>query len=245
MSRTKLVDKTGAPYDADNPIPMTLPAGSIIVSGDLDVRPLDATTDTINVAMDGVIVDETHPLAMMVPGHVAVEGGNTEDVIVSLDSEQVSLAETYEGGTAVDATPPKGIVAMMIKGGYYVPINDLGNSLPVVMIPPNPISAIIANGESVSSAIDIAGAISLGIEMPAAFTGTTLTFLGSSTVDGTYKPIMSMGYEVSTPCAANQIVSLGEFLPHLSMCRYIKIRSGTGASPTAEAAERQLYVIVK
>jgi hypothetical protein len=87
------------------------------------------------------------------------------------------------------------------------------------------VTATIANGATVSGAVDLGAATVTGIQMPAAFTGTTLTFQVSA--DGsTYVPLydssgtlQSMTVAVSCGYSLNPTVFAG--------WPYLKVVSGS------------------
>ena len=54
---------------------------------------------------------------------------------------------------------------------------------------------IIANGSSLSAALNASGRVLVGIYMPAAWTTAGLAFEGALTEDGTYVPIQTAGAE--------------------------------------------------
>jgi hypothetical protein len=87
----------------------------------------------------------------------------------------------------------------------------------------------IANGAALSAAIDVAGCSIQGVLLPAVWTAAVMTFAVS--FDGiTYFPLFdSSGAEVSYTVVAGHAV----FFPTYNwrMVRYLKIRSGTSASP--------------
>lgn len=104
----------------------------------------------------------------------------------------------------------------------------------------------ITNGQSLSGEVDLGGACLLAIELPAAFTGTVLTFQASRAPGGTFKNVYDdSGSEVSVAVGAGRMVSIDTAALMLAPYRYIKVRSGTSASPTVEGADRILYVIEK
>lgn len=242
MTRVKVITSDGAHISTENPLPVSFGTGTISVEN-VNMA-LTAATDSvavepgvadINVSLDGELVTLD----------------NTADIKVTLDSEPIDAVFSYEGGTAVGENPPHGVPAMIIKGGYIVPINDLGNDLPVTLGgetistvgTPAIIGPItIALGASVSDEIDLGGATCMMIEMPDAFTGTVLTFQASRTSGGTFKDVKdSAKSEVQVTIEPNEMCIVDKLAPS----RYIKIRSGTSAIPTAEEAERILYVITK
>lgn len=90
-------------------------------------------------------------------------------------------------------------------------------------------SVTIANGAALSNAIDILGTSLQGVLLPAVWTAAAMTFAVS--FDGiTYFPLFdSTGAEVSYTVVQGHAV----FFPTYNwrMVRYLKIRSGTLASP--------------
>ncbi len=104
----------------------------------------------------------------------------------------------------------------------------------------------IANGQSLSDAVEIGTNALGGIYMPAAFTGTVLTFQVALTLAGTYQNLYDdSGTEVSATVAAGRGVSLDFAALKIGQWRFLKIRSGTSAAPTAEGGERAIYFATK
>lgn len=100
-------------------------------------------------------------------------------------------------------------------------------------------TATIASAASLSGPVCVGAGVPLAVQMPAAFTGAELTFQGS--VDGTtYQNVVDGGSEVSVTVAASQNVPLPASV--LAAFTFIKLRSGTAAVPTAEAADRTLII---
>jgi hypothetical protein len=93
--------------------------------------------------------------------------------------------------------------------------------------------ATIANGQTVSSAVDLGGTTLCGLMMPAAFTGVALTFQGS--IDGTNFAIVkgSDGNDLSLTVAAARYVKLNPV--DFYGLRHLKLVSGS-----AEAAARDI-----
>jgi hypothetical protein len=97
----------------------------------------------------------------------------------------------------------------------------------------------IASGQSVSSAIECKGQALVGIQLPAAFTGTTLTFEAS--IDGvTYQPV----YNTTSGTALSYTVAQGHYVAinpqDFLGVNYLKIVSGG-----TEAALRNFTVALK
>lgn len=101
------------------------------------------------------------------------------------------------------------------------------------------IPVAIANGQTVSAAIALAGLCLCGIHLPAAFTGTTLTFQASA--DGvTYTAVKS----TTSGTALSYTVAQGTFAAidpkDFQGINYLKIVSGT-----AEGGARTLNIAVR
>jgi len=105
---------------------------------------------------------------------------------------------------------------------------------------PDVATATIANGASLSGAVDCSAGRLGAIVMPASWTTANLTF--SSSVDGvTYNDKKdSVGNEYTVTAAASQFITLNpqDFLHD----RYIKIRSGTSGTPVNQGAARSITV---
>lgn len=101
----------------------------------------------------------------------------------------------------------------------------------------------IAQSASLSSAVDMRACTMARIIMPAAMTGTALTFQHSE--DGvTYTNLYdAFGSEVTITSAASRtiILSPGDWW----ILRFLKVRSGTSGTPTTEAAARTIKVICR
>ena len=110
----------------------------------------------------------------------------------------------------------------------------------------------IANAASLSDAQHLDEDV-IGFLMPAAFTGTALTFqaatatqgLAGALIEGTYANVHDdAGTELSVTVAASRFVKLtGAKLDALRGIGFLKIRSGTSGSPTNEAAARSVVAI--
>lgn len=105
-------------------------------------------------------------------------------------------------------------------------------------LPPHAITATIAASGDTSGAVQIRGLHLCGIQMPAAFTGTGVSFLASA--DGvTYQPAYdSGGTLISATVAASRYIALNPAA--LAGIEYLKVKSnGT------EAAERALVLMLR
>jgi hypothetical protein len=102
------------------------------------------------------------------------------------------------------------------------------------------VSAVaIANGQTSTAAIPTSGLSLVGVQLPAAFTGTTLTFTGS--VDGTtYQPV----YSTTSGTALSYTVAQGHYVAIDPVAfyglAYIKLVSGS-----AEGGARAFSVALK
>ncbi len=66
----------------------------------------------------------------------------------------------------------------------------------------------IANGVQSSAAIATGGLSLCGVKLPAALTGTSITFEMSETIDGTYVPVYNSAGAVTYTVAVNRYVSI-------------------------------------
>jgi hypothetical protein len=104
------------------------------------------------------------------------------------------------------------------------------------------LTATIANGASLSDAINTNGGRVAVIEMPAAWTAAPITFKGS--YDGTnyFDLYDDSGDEVYI--IANVTRRIHVDLSVLNQQKYIKVRSGTAVTPISQGAARTIMVEV-
>lgn len=103
--------------------------------------------------------------------------------------------------------------------------------------------ATIAAAASLSDAVDCGGGDILRISMPAAWTGDELTFQVEDG-DGVYRDLMmEWGVELGGWMEAGQSIETSVFL-QLQQINNIKLRSGTSGAPVAQAAEREIRLVV-
>lgn len=102
--------------------------------------------------------------------------------------------------------------------------------------------AVIANGASLSQAIDLGDLLLAGISIPASWTAADLTFKGS--VDGvTFQDLYdAAGTEVTADAAAARHIVLEP--AKFAGMRSVKIRSGTTGSPVTQGAARTLTAVL-
>lgn len=98
-------------------------------------------------------------------------------------------------------------------------------------------TATIANAATTSDEIDcIKNGPPAGLQMPAAFTGTTMTFTVATTSGGTFQALHKDGAAVSVTLANSLFIWLD---PAIFYCiKYIKLVSGS-----TEGAERSIEVV--
>jgi len=108
----------------------------------------------------------------------------------------------------------------------------VGNFLPAVNV-------TIASGQQSSSAIDCGGFSLVGIKLPAAFTGTALTFEVCDTIDGTYQPLYdSSNTLISYTVAQGRTYAIDP--KNFQGVQFLKVKSGT-----AEGAARTVVLSLK
>ena len=105
------------------------------------------------------------------------------------------------------------------------------------------VSGSIANGASLSGTYTFDTRTPVAIELPAALTGTALTFQ-LSTDNVTFKNLYDeFGTEVTVQVGTSRIVRL---VPaDWYFVKYLKVRSGTSGSPTAEGGDRTINFICR
>jgi hypothetical protein len=104
----------------------------------------------------------------------------------------------------------------------------------------------ILTGQSQSDAIDIEGFRLAAIDMGAAWTAANITVLAASELDGTYRPLHADGGgELVITAAASRIIGIDAGSGVLAAVRFIRLRSGTTATPVNQAATRTLRLILK
>lgn len=100
-------------------------------------------------------------------------------------------------------------------------------------------AATILSGQQESSVIQCGGFVLCGVKIPAAFTGTTLTFEMCDTVGGTYVPVNGVdGSAISYTVAQGNYYAIDP--KDFQGINFLKIKSGS-----AEGADRALVVSMK
>lgn len=104
-------------------------------------------------------------------------------------------------------------------------------------------TATIAAGTALSDAVDLTGVVVSGIYMSGAWTTATLSFQASPDGNTWYEIYEAGSSEYSASAAASTLIPLD--VPTMWSVRYLKVRSGSSASPTNQAAERVLTLVVR
>lgn len=110
---------------------------------------------------------------------------------------------------------------------------------------PDAVAAVIANGASLTAAIDLGNTRLSRIAIPASWTTANLTFVVS--YDGTtYNDLYdSSGTEVTATAAASRSISLHSLYALFQDVRWLKIRSGTSGTPVNQGGDRTLQLAVR
>lgn len=105
------------------------------------------------------------------------------------------------------------------------------------------INVTIADGNSLSDVVDLGDCAVSAVEVPAGFEGSALTFQAGSTTE-TSNLYDESGLEVNFTAGAGRYISLSN-LALLHGLRYLKVRSGTAASPSAQSGSitLKLYLV--
>ncbi len=104
----------------------------------------------------------------------------------------------------------------------------------------------IANGASLSGEVDLGGYALAAIQMPSAWTAANLTFQAATASGGTFQEVYDdLGNELTVQAAASRCIGIDSVAGALAPLRFIKIRSGTAATPVNQAADRTLTLILK
>lgn len=124
-----------------------------------------------------------------------------------------------------------------------IPEARTGNAQPVVKGQQAVIDCTIASGASLSAAVNLGEYRLTGIEIPATFGPTTLTFQAS--VNGTdwFNLYDASGTEKSVTVAVSRrvILSPADFYG----IQYLKVRGGTSGSPTTVGGDRVIKLIAE
>jgi hypothetical protein len=105
-----------------------------------------------------------------------------------------------------------------------------------------PVTTTIANGASLSGAVDLGIYRGFAIQMPAAWTAANLTFQGSSDCSTYANLYDDTGTEVLVTAAASTYIVFSSPAKFQGL-RCLKIRSGTSGAAVNQGADRILTVI--
>jgi hypothetical protein len=108
------------------------------------------------------------------------------------------------------------------------------------------ITATIASGESLSAAIDLEDYKFIAFIFPSGWTTAALTFKGSHDNGVFFDIYDNAGAEISLTVSGMKCIVLTPTVQQeLEPIRFIKLRSGTTASPVAQGAAREIKVLMK
>lgn len=120
------------------------------------------------------------------------------------------------------------LMSALAFGAQVIPLGQLLQS-----------TTSISNAGTVSTAVNTGGAVLVGIQMPAAFTGTALTFQAATGPSATYQQVVdSSGSAISYTVAAGKYVAVDPTKFH--GVQYLKVVSGS-----AEGGARSLTLMLK
>jgi hypothetical protein len=123
---------------------------------------------------------------------------------------------------------------------------DIQSALDAMLVKNGIKTATIANGASISGEIDLGDKVFAGLIMPSEWTATVITILVASESGGTFYSLYNdSGTEVSLTAAAGTAIGIADVALALAPWRYVKLRSGTAASPVAQAADRVISLVLK
>lgn len=112
-------------------------------------------------------------------------------------------------------------------------VNSLAKSL----------ATTISNGQSLSPEINLEGFRLAGLFMPASWTTANITFQSSNVSGGTFQNVFdSAGNELTLTASGNCVIT---DIPEIAPLQYIKIRSGTSATPVNQGADRTINLLLK
>jgi hypothetical protein len=110
---------------------------------------------------------------------------------------------------------------------------------------PKNIVATITAGTALSDAIDLGDGILTAIHMPAAWTAATLTFQVSDDSGTTWSELRNTAGVAVTVAAAAAAIRLEVDTTAFKSTAFLKVRSGTSATPVNQAADRVLTLVTR
>lgn len=107
-------------------------------------------------------------------------------------------------------------------------------------------TTIPAAADGLSGVVDLEGGVVVAIEMPSAWTTAPLTLQAAATPNGPFRDVVDdSGTEITIQAAANRVIPLVYAANAIAPLRFIKLRSGTSATPVQQAATRVLTLYWK
>lgn len=104
---------------------------------------------------------------------------------------------------------------------------------------------IPAGATGLSAEVDLEDFVLMAILMPAAWETAVITLQGAAESGGTFGNVYDdEGNEVTIQAAASRCIGIDEVAGALAALRYVKLRSGTGASAVDQTADRVLTLIL-
>lgn len=105
------------------------------------------------------------------------------------------------------------------------------------------VAVTIANGEAVSTTVNVRGRDVVGIQMPADWTAAGMTFQASFDGATFYNIYDTGGTELSYTVADDRYIPVERGKLHGMQA--LKVRSGTSGTPVNQGGARTLYVILQ
>lgn len=143
----------------------------------------------------------------------------------------------------------RGRQTRFVPGGQVIAseINAADNTATLAVQAEHQVGTVtIASGQSLSPQVDTGGRRLAAIKVPAAWTAAALTFQASVDAGVTWGDLYDdSGNEVSLAITAGRMIALDALAMVLSPFRYLKLRSGTSASPVAQGADRAIGYSVR
>jgi hypothetical protein len=105
---------------------------------------------------------------------------------------------------------------------------------------------IAAGATGLSGVVNISGMCLMAIKMPASWATANITFQACETPTGTFYDLYDdAGSEVLVTAAQQKVISCDSVALKLAPLQFIKIRSGTTATPVNQTGAPTLYLLVK
>lgn len=102
----------------------------------------------------------------------------------------------------------------------------------------------IANGASLTDAVNLGGLRLFGVVMPAEWTTANLTFQMSPDDGATWVSLKDQnGNEVAAAASVSTFVVLNP--SQFTAVQYLRVRSGTAGTPVAQGAARSLQLVLR